>query len=79
MTLETLEPGDNAIVVRVSGDGAVSRRMADMGLVPGRRLTLIRRAPLGDPIDISLMGYHLTLRRTEANRVIVEIEEKTAS
>jgi Fe2+ transport system protein FeoA len=75
MTLETLNPGDNAIVVRVSGNGAVSRRMADMGIVPGRRLTLIRRAPLGDPIDISLMGYHLTLRMAEANRVIVKLAD----
>ena len=75
MTLASLQPGQSAKITRVKGSGPVSRRMADMGLVPGREVQLIRLAPLGDPLDLSLMGYRLSLRRDEALQVDVELLE----
>ncbi|RLE94357.1 MAG: ferrous iron transport protein A, partial [Thermoprotei archaeon] len=48
--LSELEPGDTAVIVRIEGSGAVARRMADMGLIPGTKVKVVRKAPLGDPI-----------------------------
>ncbi len=73
MTLAALHPGQSARITRVNGTGPVSRRMADMGLVPGQEIQLIRLAPLGDPLDLTLMGYRLSLRREEALQVDVEL------
>ncbi len=73
MTLAALKPGQEAVILGIQGTGAISRRMADMGVVPGQQVRLVRVAPLGDPLDISLMGYHLSLRRQEAMRVEVEL------
>jgi Fe2+ transport system protein FeoA len=75
MTLAALQPGQEAMILKVEGPGAISRRMADMGVVPGQRVQLVRVAPLGDPLDIRLMGYHLSLRREEALRVEVSLLE----
>jgi len=75
MTLAALQPGQHARILRVDGPGAVSRRMADMGVVPGQLVELVRVAPLGDPLDLRLMGYHLSLRRAEAMRVEVALVE----
>lgn len=78
MTLATLQPGQEAVILKVDGIGAISRRMADMGVVPGQTVRLVRVAPLGDPLDIRLMGYHLSLRREEAMRVEVSLVEGAA-
>lgn len=77
MTLAAMHPGQNAMILKVDGPGAISRRMADMGVVPGQEIRLVRVAPLGDPLDIRLMGYHLSLRREEAMRVQVSLLEET--
>ena len=70
--LSQLEIGERAKVTAVRGEGAVRRRLFDMGITPGAEVYLRKKAPLGDPIEISLRGYELTLRKTEAAHVEVE-------
>ncbi|MGC9359378.1 MAG: FeoA family protein [Anaerolineae bacterium] len=67
--------GQQGIVVRVGSLGPAKRRMMDMGLVPGTPVTVRRVAPLGDPIEFTVKGYSLSLRKSEAHEVIVEIKE----
>ena len=64
--LSQLEIGEKGIVKVVNGEGAVRRRLFDMGITPGAEIYLRKKAPLGDPIEISLRGYELTLRKAEA-------------
>lgn len=71
-TLDTLKIGERGIVKKVLGEGRVKRRMFDMGITPGIEIMLRKKAPLGDPIEVSLRGYELTLRNAEA--CLVEIE-----
>ncbi len=72
--LSDLRPGNTATVTKVTGSGAVKRRIADMGITPGARIEMIRNAPLGDPIEFKVRGYLLTLRRSEAEDVMVDTE-----
>lgn len=72
MTLDQLARGQHAVVVRIGGERALRRRLLDMGLVPGERITLAAIAPLGDPIELTLKGYQLSLRKAEARLVVVE-------
>ncbi|MBE7079649.1 MAG: ferrous iron transport protein A [Clostridiales bacterium] len=67
--LSQLEIGEKAVVKAVNGEGAVRRRLFDMGITPGAEIYLRKKAPLGDPIEISLRGYELTLRKAEAANV----------
>lgn len=67
-------PQEGGTVKRVAGDGRVRRRLFDMGVTPGAGLVMRKKAPLGDPIEINIRGYELTLRLTEAECVIVETE-----
>ena len=67
--LSQLEIGERATVVSVNGEGAVRRRLFDMGITPGAEIYLRKKAPFGDPIEISLRGYELTLRKAEAANV----------
>jgi Fe2+ transport system protein FeoA len=73
-TLNRLAPGTRGIVQRVDGDGPIRRRLLEMGVTPGSRLHLVRCAPLGDPMEIVVRGYHLSLRRSEAQSVWVQPE-----
>lgn len=75
MKLGDMERGESATVVRVTGSGQVRKRILDLGLTRGAKVTLVRKAPLGDPIEIELRGYRLTLREGEAS--IVELEKDT--
>ena len=68
-TLAELEIGGRAIVAKVHGEGAIRRRLFDMGITPGAEVYLRKKAPLGDPIEIALRGYELTLRKSEAANV----------
>lgn len=70
-TLGELRPGERATVVRVEGTGALKRRIMDMGVTRGVSLEVCRVAPLGDPIEIKVRGYSLSLRRDDARRIIV--------
>lgn len=72
-TLKKLLPGQKAKIVRISGSGPIRRRLLEMGVMPGCEVEMERYAPLGDPMEIKLKGYHLSLRKEEAD--LVEIEE----
>ena len=72
-TLDKLQTGQKASVVRVGAAGAVGRRMADMGMVSGTTVEVVKVAPLGDPIEVKVKGYNLSLRKDEAARITVEL------
>jgi DtxR family transcriptional regulator, Mn-dependent transcriptional regulator len=74
--LSKLKVGQNGIVVRVSGKGPAKQRMMDMGLVPGSDVKVVRVAPLGDPMEFEVKGYRLSLRKSEASAIIVELTQK---
>lgn len=67
--LSEFSVGEKGIVAAVKGEGAIRRRLFDMGITPGAEIYLRKKAPLGDPIEISLRGYELTLRKAEAAQV----------
>ena len=71
MRLPEVKIGSMANVVEVHGTGAVSKRLMEMGLVPGVRIRVVKTAPFGDPIEIRLRGYSLALRNSEAEAVEV--------
>ena len=73
MDLRSLKPGTKARIIKVSGKGALHRRIMDMGVVPGTAIEVERVAPLGDPIEVKLKGYHLSLRKEEAANIFVEV------
>ena len=70
--LSQLGIGERATVVAVNGEGAIRRRLFDMGITPGAEVYLRKKAPLGDPIEIAIRGYELTLRKTEAAQVDIK-------
>ena len=69
--LSDLKVGDSGKVVKVNGEGAIRRRLFDMGITPGVEIYFRKKAPLGDPLEVSIRGYELTLRKTEAEAVYV--------
>lgn len=71
-TLKDVKVGQTVIVVKLHGEGAVKRRMMDMGLTKGTTVYVRKVAPLGDPIEITVRGYELSLRRADAEMVEVE-------
>ena len=73
MTLDELKVGRSGVIAIVGGDGALRCRLLDMGLTPRTKVTLQKVAPMGDPIEIRIRGYELTLRVEEAKKI--EIEE----
>ena len=72
-TFKDMAAGDIAVVTNVSGSGQLRKRMLDLGLTRGAKVELIRKAPLGDPIEIQLRGFRLTLRKVEADIVELDI------
>ena len=72
MKLSELAVGASAVVREFPKSGPAFIRLREMGLLAGTRLTMIRAAPLGDPLEIKLRGYHLTLRKSEAEHVLVD-------
>lgn len=70
--LSQLSIGEKGMVTAVNGEGAVRRRLFDMGITPGAEVYLRKKAPLGDPIEISIRGYELTLRKAEAAHVEIK-------
>lgn len=71
LSLETLPMGTQARVIAVKGGGALTRRLMEMGLVPGAPVRVIKAAPLGDPLEVRVRGYNLALRRSEARTISV--------
>ncbi len=74
-TLDKVKPGITVKVAKIGGKGAVRRRILDMGIVPGVEIRVIRKAPMGDPIEFEVKGYNLSMRKTEAELVNVDIIE----
>ncbi len=75
LSLDAMPRGKSARVVSVSGTGAVARRLMEMGVLPGAPVRVVRAAPLGDPIQISIRNYQLALRRVEAQTITVVASE----
>jgi ferrous iron transport protein A len=71
MTLTNLPPGKDARVTAVNGEGQVTRRLLEMGVIPGVSVQIIKMAPFGDPIEVRVRGYSLAMRRTEADAIEV--------
>lgn len=78
MNLKNLEIGKSAIVTAVGGTGALRQHLLDMGVIPGTKVTAVKLAPMGDPMEIRLHGYELTLRLADAERITIEPCGKTA-
>ena len=72
--LSELKPGEKGVISKVVGDREVRRRLLDMGLTRGTEITVIRRAPLGDPVEFLLKGYNLSLRKRESENVYVLVK-----
>ena len=72
MSLNELKTGSSGIITAVGGDGPLRCRLLDMGLIPHTRVTLQKVAPMGDPIEIRVRGYELTLRVEEAQKIEVK-------
>ena len=71
--LSELKPGQKGMISKVGGSGQTHRRILDMGVVPRTEIEVERVAPLGDPIEVKVKGYHLSLRKEEAANVYVEV------
>lgn len=71
-TLAELMPKEKARIINVSGKVRLRKKLLDMGILPGVLVEMVRVAPLGDPIDIKVKGYHLSLRKSEAAYISVE-------
>ena len=71
-TLRDVPIGDTATVVKLSGEGQIKRRIMDMGITKGTKIQVRKIAPLGDPIEVTVRGFELSLRKDEAEKVIVK-------
>jgi len=71
-TLKTAKCGDTVRVVKVTGSGAIKRRIMDMGITKGVEIFVRKVAPLGDPVEVSVRGYELSLRKSDAEMIEVE-------
>ena len=72
MTLDKLDIGGSGVITAVGGEGALRCRLLDMGLIPRTRVTLQKVAPMGDPIQIRVRGYELTLRTEDAEKIEIK-------
>ena len=75
MTLDRLKVGGHGRILAVGGEGALRRRLLDMGLTPGTRVMVRKVAPMGDPIELNLRGYELTIRLEDAQKIEITEEE----
>ncbi|MBR5756894.1 MAG: fused ferrous iron transport protein A/B, partial [Firmicutes bacterium] len=78
MTLKDLKTGESALIINVGGSGALRQHLLDMGVIPGRRLSVVKYAPMGDPIEIMIHGYELTLRLADAENIEIEPADEAA-
>lgn len=76
MSLDQIRPGEKAVIAAVGGSGSLRRRLLDMGLTPGTKIFVRKVAPFGDPLELTLRGYELTLRADDARNIKVH---RTAS
>ena len=73
MTLNQLEIGKEARITKVGGEGPLRCRLLDMGIIPGTNIKIRKVAPMGDPIEIQIRGYELTIRLEDAEKIEVEV------
>jgi len=73
MTLTDLPIGKDARVIAVNGTGSVTRRLMEMGVIPGVAVKIVKMAPFGDPIEVRVRGYSLAMRKTEADAIEVSL------
>ena len=74
--LDEFKIGETGLIKKVEGEGRLRRRLFDMGVTPGAKVYLRKKAPLGDPLEVTIRGYELTLRKSEAELVLLEVEEE---
>lgn len=72
MTLRDLQVGEQGVVESIGEKGPIRRRIMDMGITPGASVKVIKVAPLGDPIEINIRGYELSLRKDEASQIVIK-------
>ena len=75
MTLDQLKSGQKARIIRINNKGQLGQRLLSLGLLEGTAVSLLRRALGGDPIEIDVMGYALSLRKAEASHIDIELEQ----
>jgi ferrous iron transport protein A len=75
-TLRNVQPGQTVVVKKINGDGAIKRRIMDMGITKGVEVVVRKVAPLGDPVEITVRGYELSLRKADADSIDVEASNK---
>jgi ferrous iron transport protein A len=73
MTLKDVAPGTTVTVTKINGEGAIKRRIMDMGVTKGTALLVRKVAPLGDPVEVKVRGYELTLRKADIDIIEVEV------
>ena len=74
--LDEFKIGETGLIKKVEGEGRLRRRLFDMGVTPGAKVYLRKKAPLGDPLEVTIRGYELTLRKSEAALVVLEVKEE---
>jgi Fe2+ transport system protein FeoA len=74
--LDEFKIGETGLIKKVEGEGRLRRRLFDMGVTPGATVYLRKKAPLGDPLEVTIRGYELTLRKSEACLVVLEVEDR---
>lgn len=79
MTLRDLQMGESAVITTVGGRGALRQHFLDMGMIPGAQVTLVKYAPMGDPMELRLHGYELTLRLADAEKIEIEEVQKAGA
>ena len=79
MTLNTLSVGKSAMIRTVGGEGALRQHFLDMGMIPGAEVTVVKLAPMGDPMELQVHGYELTLRLEDAAQIEIEPIEKRSN
>lgn len=71
-TLNDLRPGQTGVITEIQLGGLMKRRLIDLGVTTGASVKMLRAAPLGDPVEYYILGYNLSLRRSEAKRILIE-------
>ena len=79
MKLSELKPGRSAVIEEVGGEGALRQHFLDMGVIPGTEVTVIKLAPMGDPMELRIHGYELTLRLADAEKISVSPADRKAA
>ncbi|MHA1910168.1 MAG: FeoA family protein [Candidatus Kariarchaeaceae archaeon] len=76
MTLDQMEVGQKGKIVKLVKQGVTRKVLLEMGILPNAEVTIIRSAPLGDPLELLIQGYHLSVRKEDAQMIVVEVLDK---